>query len=69
MESPAASSTTVLVSTVIFFMRACGVGYALGAGEIRFPDKDGHMAGIFGEEHAFFRRGKPAAHHKDLLAG
>lgn len=45
------------------------LGGGLGAGEVRSPDEDGHMAGVFGEEDALLRGGKAAPHHKDLLVG
>ena len=52
-----------------FLVVPCGVRRGLGAGEVVAPDQDGHMAGVLGEEHALLRRGKAAAHHKDVLAG
>ena len=40
-----------------------------GAGKAVPSDEDGHMAGIFGQKYAFFRRREPASDHKNLSPG
>ena len=50
-------------------MASSRVCCCLGAGEVIFPNENGHLAGVLGEEHAFLRRGEATAHHKDILPG
>ena len=45
------------------------VGGGGGTGKILAPDENGHVAGVFGEEDGFLRRGKAAAHHEDIPTG
>ena len=50
-------------------MVQCGSCRRRRAGKSVTPDQNGHMAGVFGQKDALFRRGKSSANHEHILSG